>query len=382
MKHYLKILIMGMLLHPFAYGYEESASMMLAQYQKAQQVLKRVNKIHEYANQYILLYAPTNMSFDDDTLNNASFGLKSQMWEGYQKSLFTISNGTQTTDAATKWIRAVVTYRDAFPASGLSDKVLQMIQGSADFNKKATLSKVDGHIDITIPVNTTARHFLELIQTIDSTKITVSKTQPVDTSKIWYEPDGRGGFYGHKYTDDQWKDIDANIGTNGIPVVSSIAERDKLDASQGDKVYVKDGDNAVMYIYHKSSWRSISGFNGKDELTVALECDSDNIGTIRQGDESMEYCADNNSTPTWKPFGSTASAVAPSTSDSTLMDINQQYNTYGGLYNAPTAANSFTFASLKEDGSIHIDETQCNGCGNCVQICPFDAIKRRKTNEK
>ncbi|RLI60387.1 MAG: indolepyruvate ferredoxin oxidoreductase subunit alpha, partial [Candidatus Asgardarchaeum californiense] len=36
----------------------------------------------------------------------------------------------------------------------------------------------------------------------------------------------------------------------------------------------------------------------------------------------------------------------------------------------------------KENGSIYIDETQCNGCGNCVQICPFDAIKRRKTNEK
>ena len=32
---------------------------------------------------------------------------------------------------------------------------------------------------------------------------------------------------------------------------------------------------------------------------------------------------------------------------------------------------AFYFA---EDESIHIDETQCNGCGNCVQICPFEAI--------
>jgi indolepyruvate ferredoxin oxidoreductase alpha subunit len=29
----------------------------------------------------------------------------------------------------------------------------------------------------------------------------------------------------------------------------------------------------------------------------------------------------------------------------------------------------------EHDGSIHIDITQCNGCGNCVQVCPFDAIE-------
>ncbi|MEA3457098.1 MAG: indolepyruvate ferredoxin oxidoreductase subunit alpha [Candidatus Thermoplasmatota archaeon] len=27
-----------------------------------------------------------------------------------------------------------------------------------------------------------------------------------------------------------------------------------------------------------------------------------------------------------------------------------------------------------ETGTVHIDEQQCNGCGDCVQICPFDAI--------
>jgi len=32
----------------------------------------------------------------------------------------------------------------------------------------------------------------------------------------------------------------------------------------------------------------------------------------------------------------------------------------------------------EEDESIHIDEQQCNGCGNCVQICPFGAISKKK----
>jgi len=27
-----------------------------------------------------------------------------------------------------------------------------------------------------------------------------------------------------------------------------------------------------------------------------------------------------------------------------------------------------------EDSSVHIDAAQCNGCGNCVQVCPFGAI--------
>jgi len=29
-----------------------------------------------------------------------------------------------------------------------------------------------------------------------------------------------------------------------------------------------------------------------------------------------------------------------------------------------------------EDGSVHIDAAQCNGCGNCVQVCPFGAISQ------
>jgi indolepyruvate ferredoxin oxidoreductase alpha subunit len=30
-----------------------------------------------------------------------------------------------------------------------------------------------------------------------------------------------------------------------------------------------------------------------------------------------------------------------------------------------------------EDGSIHIDDQQCNGCGNCTEVCPFDAIHKK-----
>jgi indolepyruvate ferredoxin oxidoreductase alpha subunit len=34
-----------------------------------------------------------------------------------------------------------------------------------------------------------------------------------------------------------------------------------------------------------------------------------------------------------------------------------------------------------DDGSIHIDETQCNGCGNCVNVCPFGAISEKEGAE-
>jgi len=33
---------------------------------------------------------------------------------------------------------------------------------------------------------------------------------------------------------------------------------------------------------------------------------------------------------------------------------------------------------FKEDGSVHIDETQCNGCGNCADICPVNAISEQE----
>ncbi len=29
-----------------------------------------------------------------------------------------------------------------------------------------------------------------------------------------------------------------------------------------------------------------------------------------------------------------------------------------------------------EDGSIRIDETMCNGCGLCMQLCKFQAIEQ------
>ena len=32
--------------------------------------------------------------------------------------------------------------------------------------------------------------------------------------------------------------------------------------------------------------------------------------------------------------------------------------------------------SKKDDGSIYIDPTQCNGCGLCLNVCPFGAIKK------
>ena len=35
----------------------------------------------------------------------------------------------------------------------------------------------------------------------------------------------------------------------------------------------------------------------------------------------------------------------------------------------------------REDGTIAIDETMCNGCGLCVQLCKFDAIKLVKAGE-
>ena len=34
-----------------------------------------------------------------------------------------------------------------------------------------------------------------------------------------------------------------------------------------------------------------------------------------------------------------------------------------------------------EDGTISIDETMCNGCGLCMQLCKFDAIRQVKAGE-
>ena len=34
--------------------------------------------------------------------------------------------------------------------------------------------------------------------------------------------------------------------------------------------------------------------------------------------------------------------------------------------------------SLDENGSVHIDKSQCNGCGLCINVCPFSAIEKEE----
>ncbi len=34
--------------------------------------------------------------------------------------------------------------------------------------------------------------------------------------------------------------------------------------------------------------------------------------------------------------------------------------------------------SVDKDGAVHIDATQCNGCGLCIGVCPFGAIKKKE----
>ncbi len=38
--------------------------------------------------------------------------------------------------------------------------------------------------------------------------------------------------------------------------------------------------------------------------------------------------------------------------------------------------------SVDKAGTVHIDATQCNGCGLCIGVCPFGAIKKADTKEE
>ena len=39
---------------------------------------------------------------------------------------------------------------------------------------------------------------------------------------------------------------------------------------------------------------------------------------------------------------------------------------------------SVTSIGLLKDGKPFIDETQCNGCGLCMNVCPFGAIEKEE----
>ena len=40
------------------------------------------------------------------------------------------------------------------------------------------------------------------------------------------------------------------------------------------------------------------------------------------------------------------------------------------------AAETGTVTAEVKDNSVVIDSTQCNGCGLCVNVCPFSAIEK------
>ena len=61
-------------------------------------------------------------------------------------------------------------------------------------------------------------------------------------------------------------------------------------------------------------------------------------------------------------------------------EVSQSLNTAFDNYLAAVAAAGQDLHSIMivKDGKVVIDATQCNGCGLCINVCPFGAIEKEE----
>jgi len=126
---------------------------------------------------------------------------------------------------------------------------------------------------IYIPLDSTTFNFVKTVSELSSNPdVIISDTQPSDTSKIWYQPDGKGGFIVNKYntSDSAWQNIGSTSiatssgeGTNGSIVVKSLEELNSLPAATGMTAMVSDGTVAEPYVFDGEQWvKTASASNG------------------------------------------------------------------------------------------------------------------------
>ncbi|MDD5373936.1 MAG: hypothetical protein PHO62_10990, partial [Sulfurimonas sp.] len=84
---------------------------------------------------------------------------------------------------------------------------------------------------------------------ISSSDNNISSTAPTDTSKVWYKPNGLGGYDIYSYVNGQWKKTGTadNAGKTEF-FAATAAELQAIPCSLGAKGYVGDGATSAQYI--------------------------------------------------------------------------------------------------------------------------------------
>jgi hypothetical protein len=309
MRSVLKMVVVLLIVSASLYGDVNrfgASALLVENLKKAENLIKHVNRIYGYINEFIMINGYSSSQTISKADLELAFGLDSNSsWLNYsENSAFDFNTTVSTSNGiASPTMEYEVTFSNLFPAN-LDPRIYQALRDNRHLHPNA---EVNVDLDITIRLHRTTTKFVEKVDRVDSALAEVSPSQSMMTTKLWYQPDGEGDFHVYHYDGGAWQylDIARHVSNpSEIFLGPNMVIRDKLEVGVGDKVYVRlNTDDTRPYIYDGAAWHMINGYDGDGELSVAIRCHTQTIGTIRYKETApptFEYCADNGGSPTWK----------------------------------------------------------------------------------
>ena len=225
-----------------------SIAVELARTAKVNALIDKINALDGYIEKYVLETGDITPTKDEI---NAYFDLTNKAWENYNGGQINISFDGKK-----------ITLSNLFSKTP-SDLVQKVFINSDKLPPLATVTSTA--TTISIPISTQLLTFYNTTNKLINNKgITISSVEPKDTSKLWYQPNGKGGYDIYKYNSGTGKwDLlgsssnggsgNGSLGGNAI-VVSSLDELKNIPATRGMIAMVSDGKKAIKYVYDGKNW--------------------------------------------------------------------------------------------------------------------------------
>uniref|UniRef100_UPI002B245C85 hypothetical protein n=1 Tax=Aliarcobacter butzleri TaxID=28197 RepID=UPI002B245C85 len=261
-----------------------SVAVELARAKKVDLLVERINELNSAFKLYV--YNTGDINANITKINQWNGNLNSTSWENYDKKTLLFSHNERN-----------VTFSTLF-SSEPSKEVLSFLLNSSNITPLSTIDSVN--YSITIPHDNQFMSFYKYTKELtNNPNVVISPTAPNDKTKIWYKPDGNGGYeiFGWSDTEGKWISY-GKIGfnsngsgsSNNNIVVKSMDELNSIPATSGLKAYVSDGGIATEYIYDGEKWVSTGNsstgglFNGDatilDLATSLINKSGGSIATV------------------------------------------------------------------------------------------------------
>ena len=260
----------------------------LKSYHNIDTLAKRINMAYEYINLYIMqtgLYLDTNVTKSNIKINMQT---GDEIWKSYHAGVFDFSIENDS--------RIVFT-------SVLGDGFSAETRALLSINKKLhPLAIFDNNVSLdslSIPLKTKTYLYIKQIKHQKTSNVIISVTEPadvIDASKLWYKPNGEGGFEVYAYKEGRWQKLSDVAGGGSIQVVDTKPELDALVGSKGDIGYVGTVNDSDKYIYDGSQWLKEKVENHLSNS--ATQCVPAQLGSMQynSAQDCMAYCS---SDETW-----------------------------------------------------------------------------------